>query len=363
METRLGPLQGVVRGSGGRAPCDGALGPGSGAGLGRTFCATPGPSLASRRTRGGSCPSAPRTVLLCLPATRGPWQGHLDLHLRWPLSRFLFGRGPQSGPRLSLAGSQGTLSSCLLSVENLRPETGRGQPRVARGQWQRPGSWLRAPPGPCGPHPAPSRAQQGRGGAYSPPRLQGHRFPFHVERKLTACLQEQLGFVPSAVLGACSRLDNPGCVPGDQEPTEAPWPRPRSHGGLRWGPREPLLQGPRFLSAPETEMALPRQRSPGSSGRGAAGCGGSGGGPSFVTGLLVPGGHESRCKQLCGGSPFSRLPRAHPRGFQALPSLCCRRKGGWETASPGGVPAGASGRQKTRQPAPPPCVGRGSPGS
>lgn len=214
--------------------------------------------------------------------------------------------------------------------------------------------------GPTQPRPGRSRVEEG---PYSPPRLQGHRFPFHVERKLTACLQEQLGFVPSAVLGACSRLDNPGCVPGDQEPTEAPWPWPRSHGGLRWGPREPLLQGPRFLSAPETEMALPRQRSPGSSGRGAAGCGGSGGGPSFVTGLLVPGGHESRCKQLCGGSPFSRLPRAHPRGFQALPSLCCRRKGGWETASPGGVPAGASGRQKTRQPAPPPCVGRGSPGS
>lgn len=250
METRLGPLQGVVRGSGGRAPCDGALGPGSGAGLDRTFCATPGPSLASRRTRGGGCPSAPRTVLLCLPATRGPWQGHLDLRLRWPVSRFLFGRGPQSGPRPSLAGSQGILSSCLLSVENLRPETGRGQPRVARGQWQRPGSWLRAPPSPCGPHPAPSRAQQGRGGALQPSAPPGTQVPFSCGEKADRLSAGTAGLCP---LSCARRLQQagqsrlcpggPGANGSTLAPAQEPW-------GVEVGPQGATSAGSSFPLSP-----------------------------------------------------------------------------------------------------------------
>lgn len=59
----------------------------------------------------------------------------------------------------------------------------------------------------------------------------GHRFPFHVGRKLSTCLQEQLGLIPSAVAGAGCWPHNPGCVLRSLGPTEAPWLRPRSCRG------------------------------------------------------------------------------------------------------------------------------------
>ena len=84
----------------------------------------------------------------------------------------------------------------------------------------------------------------------------GHRFPCHVGRELPACLQEQLGLVPSAVADSCSGLDNPGCVPGGWRLAEAPWLRPRPCRGLRAGSLEvepagsPFLQGLCFPRRP-----------------------------------------------------------------------------------------------------------------
>lgn len=202
--------------------------------------------------------------------------------------------------------------------------------------------------GPTQPRPGRSRVEEG---PYSPPRLQGHRFPFHVERKLTACLQEQLGFVPSAVLGACSRLDNPGCVPGDQEPTEAPWPRPRSHGGLRWGPREPLLQGPRFLSAPETEMALPRQRSPGSSGRGAAGCGVRGVARPLSRASSSPGAMRAGANSCAVAPPSAASPELIPVGSRLYRvSAAGGKEGGKQPALAGSRLGPQGGRRPASQP-------------
>lgn len=196
----------------------------------------PGASLALGPTCGwGAARSAPWTVLVCLPAdtgARGRAIWTFACCVLCPTSSSV--GGPAflgSGPHPS---SQRTLSSCLLSVENLRPESGRGQPRVTRGQRQRLGSWLRVLR--CIPaHAGPTRPLQGtagtRRGPYSPLRLRGHRFPFHVERRLTAYLQEQLGFVFSAVARRLQQAGQSRLCPGTRSQRKHFGPGPGTVGG------------------------------------------------------------------------------------------------------------------------------------
>lgn len=101
--------------------------------------------------------------------------------------------------------------------------------------------------GPTQPRPGRSRVEEG---PYSPPRLQGHRFPFHVERKLTACLREQLGFVPSAVArrlqqAGQSRLcpGGPGANGSTLAPAQEPW-------GVEVGPQGATSAGSSFPLSP-----------------------------------------------------------------------------------------------------------------
>lgn len=237
METHLGHLQAVFRGSEGLVPWDSALGPRSRADLDPTFCAASGglTGLGAHVRGRGAARSALWTVLVCLPAdtgARGRAIWTFACCVLCPTSSSV--GGPAflgSGPHPS---SQRTLSRYLLSVENLRPESGRGQPRVTRGQRQRLGSWLRALR--CIPaHAGPARPLQGtagtRRGPYSPLRLRGHRFPFHVERRLTAYLQEQLGFVFSAVARRLQQAGQSRLCPGTRSQRKHLGPGPGTVGG------------------------------------------------------------------------------------------------------------------------------------
>lgn len=155
--------------------------------------------------------------------------------------------GSQLSKKQPLKGSQGQLFNCLLSETEpqggwaaQRPTglacRGRASGCVSSGL----GACSAPPRFPAGPT-SPSRAPGTRGGMLTaqpgppllpPPLLpQGHSSPFLGGRKLTACLQEQLGLVPSAVR-APGRLDNPGCVLGNQGPKGAArlWPKSWGRG-------------------------------------------------------------------------------------------------------------------------------------
>lgn len=85
---------------------------------------------------------------------------------------------------------------------------------------------------------------------------------------------------PQLWLGACSRLDNPGCVLGSQGPTEVPWLWTRTCGGLSAcdvGGRalgEPISPGPLLSLTAQLMGDRPRARGrpPEPSERDAKGC-------------------------------------------------------------------------------------------
>lgn len=271
----------------------------------------PGASLALGPTCGGGC-------LLCsldragLPSSkhRSPWQGHLDLRLLCPVSHFLFGREPHLARKRPWLGHRGHFPAACFQWRIL----GQSRAGASPGSHGVNGRGWAAGSGRCAASLAgPTHPLQGtagtRRGPYSPLRLQGHRFPFHVERKLTACLQEQLGFVPSAVArrlqqAGQSRLcpGGPGANGSTLAPAQEPW-------GVEVGPQGATSAGPPFpLTAPETGRH----------------CQGGGplsprtgvlqaarrGGPILCHGPPCPRGPSGRCKQLWIGFPFSRLPRA-----------------------------------------------------
>lgn len=240
--SKLSPTTGMVPGGGdmrrpasdvcrpssgpwGLAP--GALGPRSRAGLDPTFCAASGASRAS----GPTC----------------------DLRPLCPVSRFLFGREPclaRMRPRSILGGVTG---------DTFQPPAFCGEPqaRVRQGPAQgHTGSTAEAGEQAQGISACagPTRPLQGTAGTRRAPtalcasRDTGSLFMW---RELTACLREQLGFVPSAVArrrqpAGQSRLCPGG--PGANGSTLAPAQELR---GVEVGPREPRLQGPRFLSQPQ----------------------------------------------------------------------------------------------------------------
>ena len=63
------------------------------------------------------------------------------------------------------------------------------------------------------PPPGPAWASSASSSPLPPP--QGHRFPCYGGRKLTACLQEQLGLVPSAVAGRLRQAVQSRLCPGE----------------------------------------------------------------------------------------------------------------------------------------------------
>lgn len=130
---------------------------------------------------------------------------------------------------------------------------------------------------PTGP-PRPPGPGEPRRGAHSPAwaspaspstRSPGTQVPFSRGgggRKLTACLPEQLGLVASAGR-APGRLDNPGCVLGNQGPKEAAglWPKSwrREEGDEAGGGASA------FSHRPAADWACALGGSPPGSGRGA----------------------------------------------------------------------------------------------
>lgn len=86
-------------------------------------------------------------------------------------------------PRVAQGSAAGVRRQAVVMPARLCSVRLAAPPGALQGTVGTPGGDLTAQPGP----PLP------------PSLLQGHRFPFYVRRKLTACLQEQLGLVPSAV--------------------------------------------------------------------------------------------------------------------------------------------------------------------
>lgn len=194
-------------------------------------------------------------------------------------------------------------------------------------------------PGPCRPHPAPPGHSRDEEGPLQPSAPPGTQVPFSCGEKADRLSAGTAGLCLLSCGSAPAAGRTIPAVSGDQEPTEAPWPRPRNRGGLRWGPREPLLQGPHFLSQPETGAALPRPGSPESSGRGAAGCEGRAHPLSRASLSPGAGSYEQQVQTAVGWLPPQPPPRSSSCGFQALGvSAAGGKEGGEQPAWVGSRP-------------------------